>query len=256
MANLGGLFYKGYYADYQGNSDDDKHFDEINKKLYSYTIIDQTFDYFRGSEYFELKTQYPGLLVGIGNAHEIKDSKTNIKLGFTFDYTTGLPIIPASTVKGVLRSAFKHEEYIKETLEGFETNTAINYAGLNIAALDDVIFGDPEEPENTPLSGRDKFYDAVIRPIQNGRKCILASDTITPHRQDRKWLELAEPNPISLVRVPGNIVFTFSFALVASNVDGIIITKDIKLKLFKQIILDLGIGAKTNVGYGVMVGTV
>jgi CRISPR-associated protein Cmr6 len=32
--------------------------------------------------------------------------------------------------------------------------------------------------------------------------------------------------------------------------DGVIFTSAIKKELFKQILLDLGIGAKTNVGYG------
>ena len=32
--------------------------------------------------------------------------------------------------------------------------------------------------------------------------------------------------------------------------DGLVFSKIIKRELFKQILLDLGIGAKTNVGYG------
>jgi CRISPR-associated protein Cmr6 len=44
-----------------------------------------------------------------------------------------------------------------------------------------------------------------------------------------------------------NVVWCFGFDLKNLNEN---ITRDIKKKLFEQIILDLGIGAKTNVGYG------
>jgi len=42
------------------------------------------------------------------------------------------------------------------------------------------------------------------------------------------------------------VVWKFQFDLKSSE----LLTKSQKLNLFKQILLDLGIGAKTNVGYG------
>lgn len=55
---------------------------------------------------FVMETLYPGLLIGTGNVHESKSTKDipEIKLGFTLDYVTGLPIIPGSGIKGVIRS--------------------------------------------------------------------------------------------------------------------------------------------------------
>jgi len=63
---------------------------------------------------FELTTIYPGLLIGAGYSHpalkEIKksdrDEVGDFQLGFFFDHTTGLPVIPGSSVKGVLKSVF------------------------------------------------------------------------------------------------------------------------------------------------------
>lgn len=65
----------------------------------------------------ELTTSYPGLITGIGINHQttLKWMSTTggnpaqipeFKLGMTFDYTTGVPIIPGSSIKGVLRSYF------------------------------------------------------------------------------------------------------------------------------------------------------
>ena len=78
----------------------------------------------KDQEHFCLKTVYPGLLIGIGNTHEAgtriggEDAEgAEIKLGFTLDYVTGLPVIPGSTVKGVLRCAFKrYRDYVADLL--------------------------------------------------------------------------------------------------------------------------------------------
>jgi len=57
----------------------------------------------------ELTTVYPGLLIGSGYPHE-SSVIGELKLGFHFDYTTGLPVIPGSSIKGVLRDAFEKME--------------------------------------------------------------------------------------------------------------------------------------------------
>lgn len=66
---------------------------------------------------FSLSTYYPGLITGIGMQHQTtlswtitEEGKTitipELKLGMAFDYATGLPIIPGSSLKGVLRELF------------------------------------------------------------------------------------------------------------------------------------------------------
>ena len=68
------------------------------------------------NEQFKVKTIYPGLVCGIGYEHEL-GFENEFKLGFSFDHTTGLPYIPGSSVKGTLRSAFRHNSYPKSILE-------------------------------------------------------------------------------------------------------------------------------------------
>lgn len=73
---------------------------------------------------FELQTVYPGLLIGIGIAHGF-NGKGEAALGLCLDYVTGMPYIPGSSVKGVLRSAFRHPEYIREILKFIVSNRQV-----------------------------------------------------------------------------------------------------------------------------------
>ena len=128
-ANIGWLFCKDYYRGIEGltEKNSESYFKAKNqgireKKLPGYNQeIDLLKLEFDNLETFELTTIYPGLLTGSGTPHEIRQ-KGEYKLGFYFDHTTGLPIIPGPTVKGVIRSAFKRshqyiQSLIKETLD-------------------------------------------------------------------------------------------------------------------------------------------
>lgn len=176
---------------------------------------------------FELQTCYPGLLVGIGSLHG-SDRKEEIELGFSFDYVTGSPYIPGSSVKGLLRNAFKHEDYIRAMIDDDI---------VDVAKLENEIFEGTNEAGDIPVPLRDVFYDSF--PTTTGR--LMAKEAITPHGDD-----LQSPTPISLVKVKPNVRFKFSFRLH----DGIVSASK-KRELFKSIIKDFGIGAKTNVGFGV-----
>lgn len=198
---------------------------------------------------FEMKVEYPGLLIGIGNNHQA-NIKGEISLGFNFDYVTGLPYIPGSSLKGKLASAFGYHKYILDIL-----------AKLNIDGIDDnkkeefvkkiktAIFGD----ENTP--GRDIFIDSFISDYNN--KNVLKLDHLAPHHQKEKLLTLGEVNVITMLRLAPGTKIKFNFIL---N-DSIIkigdkektITKADKIYLFKEIMKDFSIGAKTNVGYGYLI---
>ena len=176
---------------------------------------------------FELQTCYPGLLVGIGNVHG-SDRKEEIELGFSFDYVTGSPYIPGSSVKGLLRSAFAHEDDI---------HFALGDENIDVEKLKNEIFEGRNGDADIPVPQRDVFYDSF--PVTQGR--LMAKEAITPHGD-----ELTSPIPIALVKVRPNVIFKFSFGLH----DGII-TAEKKRALFKTIIKDFGVGAKTNVGFGV-----
>jgi CRISPR-associated protein Cmr6 len=234
-ANIGWLFNKDYYNTL---TDNDYKFmllskeEKVNRKIEQDSlkakieakianILNQTPSINEvevlGSTHFTATTTYPGLLLGSGNMHELPDIKGQAILGFHFDYTSGLPIIQGSSIKGVLRSAFKHDEYIQELLKD---NT------LQIEDLEDEIF----------VNG-DIFFDA---PISKAEGKILGDDYITPHAN-----ELKDPIPLRFIKVLPGVSFRFDFEL--SNG---LISKAQKTKLFQNILEDLGLGAKTNVGYG------
>jgi hypothetical protein len=73
---------------------------------------------------------------------------------------------------------------------------------------------------------------------------FLAGDYITHHEDPLK-----NPNPVMFLKVLPEVEFVFNFKLNDSKLIQAL-TANNKLNLFKQILLDLGIGAKTNVGYG------
>lgn len=191
----------------------------------------------------ELQTVYPGMLIGTGLAHGF-GGKGEAALGLCLDYVTGMPYIPGSSVKGALRSAFDdhHEGYVQGILKELGVENADKDF---IKKLEVGIFGKrikDDKCESNPME-EDIFFDAIV--TSTGK--LFATDAITPHRADPELLELANPIPLTLIRIRPGVTFKFQFSLKPETLG---ISAEIKLKLFKQILLDLGIGAKTNVGYG------
>lgn len=131
--------------------------------------------------HFELRTAYPGLLVGTGLPHGF-GGKGEAALGLTLDYVTGMPYIPSSSVKGALRSAFVHEEYIRSLLAD---ENVTGYDKIDIGKLEAHIFGNPvdkKKPQfDVSLHEQDVFFDAII--TSTGK--ILDTDNITSHRHNK-----------------------------------------------------------------------
>ena len=188
-------------------------------------------DEIMGNTHLKATTTYPGLIMGSGNAHALPGIEGQAILGFYFDYTTGLPVIPGPSIKGVLRSAFKCQEYIKELLSELHLDDTIDIGKLELE-----IFGQRNESGST-IQGKDIFFDATI--TSDGK--ILDDDYIAPHGSD----PLKNPTPLRFIKVVPNVNFRFDFELQ----DGIL-NKSEKAKLFQNILENLGLGAKTNVGYG------
>lgn len=182
-----------------------------------------------GLNTFQLKTIYPGLVTGVGITHEAK-IEGEFKLGVHFDYTFGMPVIYGSSVKGTLRSFFKDflPEKFKEQEDCWEK---------------DIFAGEISEGKLKSIYNRDIFYDAVI-VRSNGP--ILASDSITPHGDN----PLKNPTPITFLKIAPGCTIEFRFKLVESNIGGEVFSVQDKLELFEKILKTVGVGAKTNVGYG------
>ena len=156
-----------------------------------------------------------------------------------------MPVIPGSSVKGILKSVFpkndfpfKEEKftYIKEKTAELNNDASKLISHDN---WDKIFFG--ERPKRKHI-----FCDAYIEEIPEGGK-IFEDDYITPHTKEI----FKEPNPIRFLKIAPDIKITFQFVLydyIFEN--GPTLEKKQIKEVFKKIILDFGIGAKRNVGYG------
>lgn len=251
--NIGYLFYKEYFRGLKVRQNGNPVFDGTNMSV---TLIDQKLVPYpsvyssKKIKEFKLTTIYPGLLVGAGYIHEIGGVKernkqlveNELKLGFYFDHTTGLPVIPGSSIKGVLRNAFKMDDggYVQELLEEESGEKLDNRV---IRALEKNIFDSAGE---VSVYRRDKFFDAFPVATSHKEGLFLADDYITPHPNPLK-----DPQPIRFLKVRSGVTYRFAFELFDfEGPEGVRILADQKLALFRRILLDLGVGSKTNVGYG------
>ncbi|MDO4691971.1 MAG: type III-B CRISPR module RAMP protein Cmr6 [Porphyromonadaceae bacterium] len=202
-------------------------------------------------KWFELETTYPGLLCGIGYHHEVNKPKDEeagpfFQLGMYFDYSSGLPVIPASSIKGTLRAAVNDWEFLADEaitalikkhkpslLEGLKDSESLKEDFIN-----EVFKGLECKEKPKTIYERDIFFDAI--PIKAKRK-LLGEDYITHHPS-----VFADPNPVRFLRVEPEVTYRFRFLLY----DGGLFPAELKTEIFRKIILELGLGAKTNVGYG------
>lgn len=112
---------------------------------------------------------------------------------------------------------------------------------------------------NTPkdkflsIYNRDIFNDAFPKESFHTDKRFMGIDYITPHYRDheKSYEEnmLLNPIPLPFLKVLPNIAFQFNFDLKDSKVYPALEAAKKEL-LFKKILLTIGVGAKTNVGYG------
>lgn len=209
-----------------------------------------------GQQQFTLKTIYPGLLIGTGYSHQT-GSTGEFKSGFYFDYTTGLPVIPGSSVKGVLRSVFpgrdKSENGVVKTMKTKFIRSLLKSVGgpeltddKDIITLEKAIFeGLDEKDHPLPMHRHDVFHDAFICNADREHK-ILEEDFITPHGEN----PLKNPTPVRFLKIRGGVSFQFCFDLKDTEINGRTVTAAQKKELFLRILKKTGIGAKTNTGYG------
>ena len=202
----------------------------------------------------------------------LKNQTDNFKNGLSFDYTTGLPYIPGSGIKGVIRDFFpteigdkndseeeklKYQEQNNAKLELINQILESNYTLEDIERIGESIFEgrDFEKKENfekeeyLPIFKRDKFIEGRII-VNKDKQIILDKDYITPHK---KILE--NPVPIKILKIVPRTEIEILLQLTDTKIsvpekNDIVITKEQKKKLFTEILFLTGLGAKTNVGYG------
>lgn len=227
--NLGYLFYKKMYEVNPNRNGLNQSF-LINKKV-TESLLSSRISPFTQQGDFDLETTYPGLLLGTGYQHGIdkvfltdNKNQTDIKVGFYFDYTTGMPVIPGSSIKGTIRSAFEHPRYVNELLSQVGATPFDKMEAI-------------QKLEKSFFECGDVYFDAY--PIGN---ISMDFDYWTPHDDN----PTIGPNPIKLLRVKPGVVYRFQFIIK----DESILNAEQKRKFIKKVILDLGLGAKTNHGYG------
>ena len=158
------------------------------------------------------------LIVGLGGDHVLE---TNM----TLHHLYGIPYIPGSAVKGVLRHWWLQED--------FDNREGKALKDENFLAL----FGGPKQ------RGKVQFLDAYPDP-----KVHFAMDIMNPHYPNyyagtKPPTDSQNPVPINFLTVEQT---TFRFAFLAKEPR---LLNELK-KRFKDVLELKGIGAKTAVGYG------
>lgn len=263
IANMNHYFNVGYYSfldnkditysdlESKNKKDDDSDKFGIRSKNNAILRYRYSKDLLPEREYtkkIRLKVTYPGLLIGIGNSHEVGVTG-EIKLGFTFDYVTGLPYIPGSSIKGTLSSAFIYQNFILDQLKGNEIINSMEDKEQLVKLIAASIFGSNEDKPGTDI-----FMDSFVVPNDNS---LLELDYLAPHHEDPDLDNMSGVPVLVMLRVKPDSEINFEFILKDSNIviDGktYVITVDEKLNLFEKIFKEFGVGAKTDVGYGYVV---
>lgn len=210
------------------------------------------------------KIAYPGLVTGIGLVHDSKRLKGAFNLGMHFDYTTGMPVVYGSSVKGVLRDYFMRSYckdkqcYDDDLFQDICENKGIDVEDL----FEDIFNGKKRDKSKDVIENgvlkkgyvyksiyeRDIFFDAVITNAYSDDRGthLLEDDSITPHTEG----PLKNPIPITMLKIAPGCEIEFRFLLHKYKFEGKEFGADKKLKLFGHILERVGVGAKTNVGYG------
>ena len=207
---------------------------------------------------FSTKILYPGLVTGTGLTHDLKMVEGGYNLGMHFDYTFGMPVVYGSSVKGVLRQYFR--EFCRDHKDGKTTRESVILSEEDIEDLYRAIFngekrdgsmGKDGKPKyvNISIYERDIFFDAVIIRTyvdRRGQKHLLENDSITPHTKG----PLKNPIPIAMLKIAPGCILEFRFLLHNSVINGRTYSANFKKRIFQEILTTVGVGAKTNVGYG------
>jgi CRISPR-associated protein Cmr6 len=230
-------------------------------------------------EIFQLDaTAIAPFTTGLGNEHPLEN-------GFAFLWPYGLPYLPGSGVKGVVRRAAQELASGEwGDTRGWSTGKAytltLGKEGIGLSVLD-VLFGlESGNGETEHVRGALSFWDVI--PQIKGNSLIV--EVMTPHQShyyqqgkpdprsgnSTSPHDSGQPNPITFLTVPAGSQFTFHVVcdrlhlkrLTANRTEGAIdlLAEDNGMPRWQQLLAAafehafawLGFGAKTAVGYGAM----
>lgn len=186
-------------------------------------------------------------VTGLGGNHPTET-------GMLLDRNTGLPFIPASGIKGVLRLAHalnlaeSRPELVKEVREGFEIP--------DIEPSMRKYFGDTDTGAKDAVRGQLVFLDAFPKAVPAIRRDIMTPHFSEYYKGDSPPKETENPVPVPFMVVAEGVDFVFRvFALPlaeGAKVSRTFDDEDSKAvqEMFRCSFVALGFGAKTSVGYG------
>ncbi|MHB1544321.1 MAG: type III-B CRISPR module RAMP protein Cmr6 [Gammaproteobacteria bacterium] len=163
-------------------------------------------------------------VTGLGREHPIEN-------GFAWHHTLGVPYLPGSSVKGIVRAWAREQGVEKGDIERI-----FGPANQNNASVGSVIVGDA-------------LPTASVQ---------LAAEVMTPHYglyyQDKSAAtppaDWHDPNPIPFLAVDKGQTFTFMLIPRRANDAGDIKDCETATAWLCEALIWLGAGAKTSVGYG------
>lgn len=193
----------------------------------------------QGIQTFTFKTETASpFITGLGSGHPTET-------GITLDRNIGVPYLPATSIKGVLRVARainiaekRDDSYGEKRFE------------VNDKELADY-FGYGAEEDKDSFRGQFVILDAY----PSGR-INLDVDIINPHfgkyykgDTTKQPMETETPIPVKFLTVPTGKKFTFRCAYIPLNKEDKCNEEDVKA-MFKTAFETVGFGAKTAIGYG------
>ena len=232
-------YYESFYNDLKKNQELKKLLAEKQKSQKEFCEIHEKAGYKIINYQAELKSP---LITGIGQTHPNE-------VGMVFDHTMGIPFIPASSVKGIVRFAHMLELIRSDDQSYRDSDKNGEYIDeSNLKTKIPAIFGGDADEEGKKLKGKVVFLDAYPVNIPD-----LHVDIMNPHYGEyysdengkTPPADYLDPTPIKFLTVKLGTVFTFR-ALVPQDSNLL----ELAETAFKNALEDEGVGAKTAVGYG------
>lgn len=204
-------------------------FEEIKLEMSNYTFIEFS------------AVPVGDIIIGLGNQNVLE---TDITLHNTY----GIPYIPGSAIKGILRDYILKKYYFsdeKETSDDIEKKAFHNKEFIDIFGGNYIEDNKPE----TSMKGNVIFMDCFP-----DNAFSLKYDVMTPHHKDYYSpekenfpLDTDEPSPIKfLVLSKKDLKINFNLAIENSYLN----IKDYLIENLIEALNFHGIGAKTSLGYG------
>ncbi len=226
-----------------------KHSDTALKSLHKHQCTSLAHIHHNGGFCLEItaKLETP-FVTGLGGCHPTE-------AGFILDRNTGVPFIPASALKGVLRLA--HALDIAEKID-LEPDSRGTYEISDREMTLRKYFGDTDTGLKDSVRGQLVFLDAFPATVPTMKKDIMNPHFGKYYKGEAPPTETENPIPVMFMSVKEGIDFKFRLFILplaeGATVPRLFDEND-RLAIMSMVTRaceQLGFGAKTSVGYGRM----